>query len=163
MGSDLKYGPKACDAERNAIPMPVTAGETFRAKSGRFVTLTTNTGCVEVADAGDTVLFGYAEAPDGVTVSGQVVNVIPALGSTEIFRIPVITGTLTQAMIGSTCDIVRATVGGVTLVQGADLTASGEDVVTIVGGAVGVVGGTDGAYVDVMFTPVKLTSTQGVV
>jgi len=57
-----------------------------------------------------------------------------------------------------TCDLVRATVAGVTLVQGADLTASGEDVVVIVGGDLD-----DNEYVDVMINPEKVQALSGVV
>ena len=156
MPDQLKYGPISPYATEKAKPMPITTGETFRAKSGRIVTL--NAGYVETADAGDTILYGWAEIGDQVTVAGQEANVIIADGCAEIFRIPVITGTLVLAMIGKTCDIVRATVGGVTLVQGADLTASGEDCVRIVGGDL-----VDNKYVDVMFVQVKVTAATGVV
>jgi hypothetical protein len=136
--------------------MPITTSETFRAKSGRFVTL--NAGYVEVADDGDTLLYGWAEVGDGVTVAGQRANVIVANGCNEIFRIPVLAGTLVEAMIGKTCDLVRATTDGVTLIQGAKLDASGEDNLLIVGGDL-----VDNEYVDVMFYQAKITGLTGVV
>lgn len=152
-----KYGPISPYATEKAVPMPITASETFRARSGRFVTLNTTTGAVEVADAGDILLYGWAEVGDGVSVAGDIANVILAQGCNEIFRVPVITGTPTAAMIGKTCDIVRATQGGVTLVQGVDLTASGEDVVTIVN-----IDELDGDWVDVIFTQAKVVAGTGV-
>jgi len=158
MADQLKYGPIGMNATENAKPMLVTTGETFRAKSGRFVTLTTNTGCVKVADAGNTKLYGWAEIGEQVTVAGTQALVIRADGCDKVFRIPIITGTLTRAMFGSDCDLVRATVGGTTLVQGVDLTASGEDVVTIVGGDL-----EGNKYVDVVFAAVKVTASNGVV
>ena len=153
-----KYGPISPYATEKAVPQAITAGETLRARSGRFVTLNTTTGAVEVADAGDALLYGWAEAGDGVSVAGDVAQVILAMNCNEIFRIPVITGTVTAAMIGKTCDIVRATSGGETLIQGVDVTASGEDVVLIVGFDT-----EDNDYVDVMFAPEKETGRTGVV
>ncbi len=155
MSDRLKFGPITPYAEEKSKPMAITTGETFRAKSGRFVTL--NAGYVEVADAGDALLYGWAEGVDGVTVADQEALVIPAEACAEIFRIPVITGTLTRAMFGKTCDLVRATVGVTTLVQGADLTASGEDVVRIVGGDLD-----DSKFVDVVFVAAKVTAGTGV-
>jgi hypothetical protein len=153
----LKYGPIGGRAEEDAVPALVTAGETFRTRSGRFVTLTTNSGQIEVADDGDTLLCGWVETGDGVTVTGEKVLLIPAAGCSKTFRIPIIAGTLTQAMIGATCDLVRATVGGVTLVQGAKLDASGEDNLIIVGGDI-----EGNVYVDVKFNPAKITGYPGV-
>lgn len=157
MSDKLKYGPIGAFATDDAVPMLVTAGETFRSKSGRFVTLTTNTGCIEVADDGDTLLFGWAECGDGVTATGQKVNVIPAAGCSKVFQIPIIAGTLTRAMFGANCDLVRATVGGVTFVQGAKLDASGEDNLQIVGGDL-----EGNKYVEVIFNQAKLTGYPGV-
>jgi len=157
MPTQQKYGPISPYATEKAIPQAITASETFRAKSGRFVTLNTTTGAVEVADAGDTLLYGWAEVGDGVTVAGDKANVILAQGCSEKFRVPVITGTPTAAMIGATCDLVRATVNGTTLVQGVDLTASGEDVVTICGYDT-----ENGEWVDVIFTQAKVVAGTGV-
>ena len=152
-----KYGPISAYATEKSVPQAITASETFRARSGRFVTLNTSTGAVEVADAGESLLYGWAETGDGVKSAGDKANVILAAGCNEIFRIPVITGTPTVAMIGLTCDLVRATTGGDTLIQGAKVTASGEDVIVIVG-----IDEVDGDFVDVMFTPGKVTGMTGV-
>jgi len=154
---ELKYGPVKGEEHAVKIPMIVTAAEAFRAKSGRFVTLNTSTGLIEVADAGDTLLFGWAECGQiDSTATGLSVSVIPAMNCNTVFRIPIITGTLAQTLIGELCDIVRSTVDGITSIQGADLTASGEDVIIIVGGDTSVDIG-DSTWVDVMFAPEKET------
>lgn len=154
MGSKRqKYGPISPHATENAVPMLITASEVVKARSGRFVTLNTTYGSVEIADAGDTLLFGWLEIGDQTTVSGQEGNVILAEGCTERFRIPIITGTLTRAMFGKTCDLVRSS-----NIQGADLTASGEDVVRIVGGDL-----VNNEFVDVVFVQAKVTAGTGVV
>lgn len=150
---EVKYGPLNPDMLKSIV-MPMTAAEVVKARSGRFVTLNTSTGAVEIADAGDTLLFGFAEAAETASsASGLKVLVYPAQGSHGVFRLPIITGTLTAAMFGKTCDLVRSS-----NIQGVDLTASGEDVVTIVGGDV-----EGNEYADVMFTAAKVTATQGVV
>lgn len=156
--SEQKFGPISPYATEKAKPMPITAGETFRAKSGRFVTL--NAGYVEVADDGDTLLYGWAEKGESgaVTVAGEKANVIVANGCNEVFRIPVIAGTFVAAMRGKTCDLVRATVGGVTLVQGAKLDASGEDNLLIVDGDE-----VNNEWVDVQIYQAKITGLTGVV
>ena len=155
MRDQLKYGPVLGEESCVKVPVIIQTAEVVRAKSGRFVTL--NSGYLEVADAGDSLLEGWMETASGTSVAGQMGNLIPAKACAVVFRIPIITGTLVEAMLGKTCDLVRATVGGVTNVQGADLTASGEDVITIVGGDID-----DNNYVDVMITPSKVTGLTGV-
>jgi hypothetical protein len=156
--SQQKYGPISPYATEMARPMTITAGETFRAKSGRFVTL--NAGLVEVADDGDTLLYGWAEKGESgsTTATGETANVIIANGCNEVFRIPVNAGTFVESMIGKTCDLVRSTVAGVTLIQGAKLDASGEDNLLIVGGDL-----VNNEYVDVMIYQAKITGLTGVV
>lgn len=153
MAGELKFGPVAYDATRNAMPFPVTASEVFKAKSGRFVTLNTSTGAVEVADDGDPLLFGWAEIGEKTTVAGDIANVIIAQNCSQVFRIPINAGTLTAAMFGLTCDLARTS-----SIQGAKLDGSGEDVLTIVGGDVA-----GQKYVDVVFTAAKVVAGTGVV
>ena len=146
--------------EQNAVkvPAPITASEVFRKLSGRFVT--NNAGYMEVADDGDTLLAGWMEyGGDNTSVSGDVMLWLPAyLNMSVVFRIPVQAGTYVLAMLGKTTDIVRATLNGVTNVQGAKLDASGEDNLIIVGGDL-----VGNKYVDVCFNPSKLTGFSGVV
>jgi hypothetical protein len=163
MAHEQKYGPVSPYATEKAVPRPITVGETFRAKSGRFVTL--NAGYVEVADDGDTRLHGWAEIGEQVTVAGQSANVILAEGCSERFRIPISEGqagaptTLATAiaLLGKTCDLIRETIGGVTLIQCANLAGSGEDCLTIVN-----VDFDNYKWVDVVFTPAKVTAGTGV-
>jgi len=158
--SELKYGPVKGEENAVKIPFNITTGETFRAKSGRFVTL--NSGYLEVADAGDTLLAGWLEIGNGVTVAGQQGSLILAENCNTVFRVPILGSTdLTEAMLGKTCDLVRETVDGVTLVQGVDLGASGEDVVKIVGRDNSVAVGSS-EWVDVIFVPAKVTAGTGV-
>jgi hypothetical protein len=162
----LKYGPISGEDSVVKIPALITTGETFRAKSGRFVTLATNS--YEVADAAETLLAGWMEIGDGVTVAGDKGSLIHAQGCPCVFRIPTCAASRTAALaagyetymktiIGETCDLVRETVGGVTLIQCADTTASGEDVILIVNGDF-----EECKWVDVMFAAVKLTADDGV-
>ena len=151
---DLKYGPLGLNTLHPVIPMPVTAAQVIKDRSGRFVTLTTNTGAVSISGAADTMIDGHIEAAETASsASGLVAPMIPAAGCREKFRIPIVTGTLTALMFGKTCDI--AVSSGV---QGANLTASSTDVLLIVGGDI------EGQkYVDVMINPAKATYALGVV
>lgn len=157
-GALSKYGIIQSEDSSNKRPQAISVGETFRLKSGRFVT--NNGGNAEVADDGDTLLLGWLdpEAGEGVSVSGDMGVLIPALGDKSIYRIPIIAGTYTADMLHKTCDLVRATVNGVTLIQGAKLDGSGEDVLYIVGGDL-----VNNEWVDVMIYQPKVTGLTGVV
>ena len=158
-GGLTKYGPIKFEDKATRLPWPVAASEQFRLKSGRFVTKGTN-GPAEVADDGDTLLLGWLDPENGETlsVSGDMGILIPAAGDKTVYRIPINAGTYVATMQGKTCDLVRATVGGVTLVQGAKLDASGEDNLIIVDGDL-----VNNEWVDVMINPDKVTSLTGVV
>lgn len=153
MNDQLRYGPIKGEESCVKVPNLITASEVIKAKSGRFVTRNTTTGAVEIADAGETILAGWIEAPEGTSVSGDYGNLIPANNCGVIFRVPIITGTLTAAMFGKTCDLVRSS-----NIQGVDLTASGEDVLLIVGGDL-----EGNHYADVMIYEAKVTGLTGVV
>jgi hypothetical protein len=168
MPEQLKYGPIMNEDSCVKVPSLITTGETFRAKSGRFVTWASGTNSYEVADAGDTLLAGWMEIGDGVTVAGDKGALIPAENCNVVFRIPVCAAGIAAALaagystyidgiIGETCDLVRETVGGVTLIQCADTTASGEDVVKIVDGD-----RVAAKWVDVIVVPAKVTAGTGV-
>jgi hypothetical protein len=131
----LKYG----HTRGGSVSVPcAVAAETYYAASGRFVYM--NAGVATLAAAGANELFGFADCAAGLKVAGEVVNVI--VDPSAVFRIPVITGTFVVAMIGDTCDI------GVSAgIQGADLTASTDDVLIIVGGDA-----VDNLWVDVMLS-----------
>lgn len=158
-GGLLRYGPVKNEDNAVKIPWPVAASEQFRLKSGRFVTKGTN-GPAEVADDGDTLLLGWLDPDNGETlsVSGDYGTLIPAMGDHTVYRIPIYAGTYVATMQGKTCDLVRATVDGVTLVQGAKLDASGEDNLYIVDGDL-----VNNEWVDVMINQDKIVSLTGVV
>lgn len=159
-GGLLKYGPIRGEGAANATPWLIAASEQFRLKSGRFVTKGTS-GPAEVADDGDTLLLGWIDPDNGevLSVSGDYGNLIPAMGDQTIYRIPILAGTYVATMQGKTCDLVRATVAGVTLVQGAKLDGSGEDVLYIVDGDLS----GNNEWVDVQVNQDKVTSLTGVV
>jgi hypothetical protein len=151
---DLKFGALGLNTLHPTIPMPVTAAQVIKDRSGRFVTLTTNTGAVSISGAADTMLDGFIDtAETASSASGLIAPMIPAAGCRERFRIPIITGTLTALMFGKTCDIAVSS-----NVQGANLTASSTDVLLIVGGDIA-----GQTYVDVMINPNKATYALGVV
>lgn len=155
----LKYGPIIGEDSAVKVPCILTAAEVVRAKSGRFVTLNTTTGLYEIADDGDTLLAGWIECEETTSsATGQIALLIPAMACNTIFRIPVNAGTFVQTMVGKTCDLVRSTVGGVTLIQGAKLDASGEDNLKIVGGDL-----VGNKWVDVQIYQAKITGLTGVV
>ncbi len=159
-GGLLRYGPTKNEDAAVKIPFPITVGETFRLKSGRFVTKAAG-GTAELADDGDTVLLGWMDTPtiaDGVSVTGDVGLLIPALSCPVVFRIPIVAGTYVAGMLGQTCDLARVTVAGVTLIQGAKLDGSGEDILTIVDGDL-----VNNEWVDVMINQIKVNNTTGVV
>ena len=155
-GVQTVYG--VVKGEPVGVPAPITASEVFRKASGRFVT--NNAGYMELADDGDTLLSGWMEyGGDNTSASGDFGTWYPAsLNQNIVFRIPIQAGTYVTAMLGKTCDLVRATLGGVTNVQGAKLDASGEDNLLIVGGDL-----VNNKFVDVCFTTSKLTGRTGVV
>ena len=161
-GGLLKYGPISGLNMNFRIPCPIAASETFRLKSGRFITM--NAGNAEVADDGDTLLAGWLDPDDGDGASSSTAGAskggwLPANAALGVvFRIPVAAGTYAATMLFKTCDLVRATIGGVTSIQGAKLDASGEDNLIIVGGDVD-----NNEWVDVMINPSKITSLTGVV
>lgn len=162
-GGMLKYGPIAGANQDFRIPAPIGASETFRLKSGRFVT-NDGSGRMEVADDGDTLLAGWLDPDDGdgdssATEGASKGGFLPAPAALGVvFRIPVVAGTYAATMLGKTTDLARATVGGTTLIQGAKLDGSGEDNLIIVGGDVD-----NNEWVDVMINPSKLTGYTGVV
>lgn len=141
----LKYG----HTRGGSVSVPcATAASTFVAASGRFVYL--NAGVATLADDGANEIFGFADVAAGLQVAGTINNII--IDPTAIFRIPVIAGTYVAAMRGKTCDLIIT--GGI---QGADLTASDDDVLIVVDGDE-----VSNLWVDVMLNP-KEIAQSGVV
>jgi len=133
MSEQLKYGHVRGGSV--SVPCPVAA-ETYYANSGRFVY--NNAGVLTLAGDGQGEIFGFCDCAAGLKVAGSYENVI--VDPSAVFRIPIDAGTFVVGMIGDTCDI------GITgTVQGADLEASTDDVLIIVGGDL-----VDNNWVDVM-------------
>lgn len=146
---DLKYG--HLRGGQTSIPgWQMTASETIKDKSGRFVTRNVTTGYIEIADTTEDI-FGWVEAEEKTSVSGDVFNVI--VDTTAVFRMPLIydastyTVNYSAALMGETCDPKVS--GGV---QYCNPTAATNNSFIIVGGqaATGTTIGVNDGYVDVM-------------
>ena len=135
MGEQLKYG--WIYGGRVAAPVAMAATQALYAQSGRFVYMVAGAATL-CADA-VTTIWGFLEAHAHTPDTGAELNCIIDL--TAVFRIPINSGTFAVGMIGDTCDISISST-----VQGAQLDASTEDLLIIVGGYSTV-------YVDVMMNP----------
>jgi hypothetical protein len=140
MSEQLKYGQVRGGSV--SVPVPLAASQAFKAQSGRFVYLD-GSGNAVLCAAGANEIFGFAqesERTSSSTAAKEKANVV--IDPSAIFRIPVISGTYVATMRGDTCDI------GVSAgIQGADLTASTDDVLIIVDGDL-----VDNKWVDVMIS-----------
>lgn len=146
----LKYGHTRGGSV--SVPVALAASQTFVAASGKFVYLAA--GLATIADDGANEIFGHATIEAGVTSSTagkQIVSVI--VDPSAIFRVPVAAGTYVVAMKGKTCDILIDANG----IQGADLSASADDVLIVVDGDE-----VDNLWVDVMINQ-KERAQSGVV
>ena len=148
---DLKYGPYKNEGACVIVPRSMGASEVISAQSGRFVTEDA-AGYLDIAEDGSVELAGWVEAgaqtasaTNGVTKVG----LIPAANCPAVFRIPVNSGTYLITMLGKTCDISISS-----NIQGAQLDASAEDTLVIVGGDL-----VNNYYVDVMINPAKIGAT----
>lgn len=140
-GKLLKYGPiKGVD--HPGIPMKFAASVAIKNAGGKFVDIN-GSGYMDLAAADSTEVTGWADAPEVTTSLGDEHNVIVSVNT--VYRIPINSGTLTQAMIGKTCDLSVSSG-----IQGAALDASSRDVVTIVDGDIA-----GNEWVDVVITPSK--------
>jgi hypothetical protein len=142
---DLKYGWIA--GGKISVPVPMAATQALYAQSGRFVYM--NAGAATLNADGIGSIFGFLEAHQHTPDTGAYLNCIIDL--TAIFRIPIISGTYVVGMIGDQCDIAIDTV------QGAQLDASAENTLTVVGGDL-----VNNYYVDVMMTPTEWGTGIGV-
>jgi hypothetical protein len=148
------------------------ASEVLYSKSGRFVT-NDGSGRMEVSSASSTAISGWIEeaAPDGLTCSSAegatVLNMFNSLD--DVFRMPLAYDASTYDRNYSydldqeTCDLVL--INGI---QYADLSASADDLIRIVGGKAATAAFTDGSvtglclgdgYVDVQLVEGKLYAT----
>lgn len=148
MGEELKYGWR--HGGKVSVPVAIAASQTISAQSGKFVYM--NAGAATLNE--DTIgsIFGFLEAAGSTTApaTGTEFNCIIDLSA--VFRIPVNSGTYVVGMIGDTCDISISN-----NIQGAQLDASDENTLTIVGGDA-----VNNNYVDVMMTPAEWGTGIGV-
>lgn len=151
MPKQLKYGHIA--GGKTSVPVPMAADQTIKPASGKFVYM--NAGAATLCDDALAYIFGHLEAGIGDnassrdTTAGEYLNAI--IDVSAVFRIPVNSGTYVVGMIGDKADLAITSD-----VQGAQLDASAENLVFVVGGDAD-----DNDYVDVMINPNALASADG--
>jgi len=144
-GEMLQYGRiNERSAGAHIISVPMAATQAIAAASGRFVYM--NDGAATLCGAATTTIFGFLQTHAHTPATSA--KVACEVDLKAVYRIPVYAGTFVNGMIGDLCDLVIS--GGI---QGADLTASDRNLVTIVAGDV-----TNNKWVDVMMNP-ELAST----
>ena len=144
--AQLKYG--WVRGGKLSFPLPMGASEVINNLSGKFVK-NDGSGRGEIAGDGDTELLGWVEAEAGTLSATEGATSFNCICDTNaVFRIPVNAGIYAATMLGKTCDLSVA--AGI---QGAQLDASAEDTLIIVGGSVA------DQTVDVKLNPAKLGST----
>ncbi len=146
MSEQLKYG--WIYGGKVAVPVAMAATQVLSAQSGRFVYM--NAGAATLNADGVGSIFGFLEAHAHTPATGALLNCIIDL--TAVFRIPINSGTFVVGMIGDQCDISISS-----NIQGAQLDASAENTLTIIGGDA-----VDNKYVDVMMTPTEWGTGLGV-
>ncbi len=142
---DVKYG--WIDGGKLSVPVAMAATQALYAQSGRFVYM--NAGAATLCADAITTTFGFLEAHQHTPATGAYLNCIIDL--TAVFRIPVNSGTFVIGMVGDFCDI------SIDTVQGAQLDASTEDLLLVVGGDL-----VNNYYVDVMMNPAHHGTGLGV-
>jgi len=145
-GKQLKYG--HIGGGKRSIQVPMAGSQALAAASGRFVYM--NNGAATLNADGIGSIFGFIEAHAHTPTAGDYLNCIIDL--TAVYRIPINSGTFVVGMIGDQCDISIS--GGV---QGAQLDASAENTLTVIGGDL-----VNNAWVDVMITPSEWGTGIGV-
>ena len=145
-GVQLKYG----WIRGGKVSTPVTqAGDVVTAAGGKFVYM--SAGTANICIDGTTTIFGFLEAEAG-TLGTDALAYNCIIDLTAVFRIPVNSGTYAVGMIGDSCDISDSS-----NVQGAQLDASTEDLLIVVGGDAD-----NNNWVDVMMNPSKWGTGLGV-
>ena len=124
-GEQLKYG--FIRGFELSVAGYMTDAQTMRQASGRFVYLDSAGRCTLNADGAGRI-WGHAEyLGDSEGSEDDRVNVNIAVDAA--YRIPINSGTFVKAMIGDECDISISS-----NIQGAQLDASDEDTLMVVGG-----------------------------
>lgn len=116
--ANLSYG--YVKGERLFISLPIQSGETFAA--GDLISLDSN-GFIQKASAGDKVIGVAFDPCDSAPAADGAASAQVDVSAASVYLYPPASGTLTQAMVGKTCDV-----GGA---QSIDITASADDCVLI--------------------------------
>jgi len=116
--ANLSYG--YVKGERLFIALPVKSGETFAA--GDLISLDSN-GFVQQAAAGENAIGVAFDPCDSAPASDGAFTVQVDVSPESVYLFPPSSGSLTQAMVGKTCDV-----GGA---QSIDITASADDCILI--------------------------------
>ena len=144
---ELKYGHR--HGGKMAVPVVMAASQAMVAAGGKFVYM--DAGAAKLNVDGSLRIYGFLEAAAGTPTVGDVLNCIIDL--TAVFRIPINSGTYAVGMVGDYCDIsVDAN-----SIQGAQLNASIENTLIVVGGDAD-----NNEYVDVMMNPALWGTGVGV-
>lgn len=145
-GVQLKYG--HIRGGKVSTPVEMASSQELRQQSGRFVYM--DAGQAKVNADGSGQIFGSIEAGGSQSPSaGDKYNCI--IDPSAVYRIPIDSGTYNKDMIGDTCDLAVSS-----NIQGAQLDASVEDTLIIVGGDED-----NNNYVDVMINPSKFGTGSG--
>jgi hypothetical protein len=145
MSEDLKYGWR--DGGRVAVPVAIAATQLVYPQSGAFVYM--DAGAATFNVDGSTTIFGHLDFPKSTSAPAVGTEFNCVIDLTAVFRIPVNSGTYVVSMQGDYCDISISS-----YIQGAQLDASVEDTLIVVGGSGAV-------YVDVMMNPAKWGTLLG--
>ena len=145
-GEHIKYGQiKGCEV--NVEGLIWAASQVIGNQSGKFVYL--NDGALTLCVDAVNPIFGWAQEASGASTPavGDLVTVNVAWDA--VYRIPINGGTFVVGMIGDSCDLaVETNTNYGANTQGAQLDASTEDTVIIVGGDA-----VNNKYVDVRINP----------
>ena len=145
-GVQLKYG--HIRGGKIAVSVTDAGSQVITAASGKFVYMTAGAATLSADAIGS--IFGHLEAEAQTTASGgESFNCI--IDPTAVYRIPVNAGTYVVGMIGDTCDISISND-----VQGAQLNASDENTLLVVGGDA-----VNNNWVDVMIVQSTVGSAEG--
>lgn len=146
VGEHLRYG-QIKGGEVNIEGLIWAASQVIGAQSGKFVYL--NNGALTLCGDALNVIFGWAQEASGPSTPTVGDKVTVNVAWDAVYRIPVNGGTFVIGMIGDSCDLevtTNSNYGADT--QGAQLDASTEDTVIIVGGDA-----VNNKYVDVRINP----------
>lgn len=145
-GKMLSYGKVKGDAlvigqAYKGVGLTWAASQVIGNQSGKFVYM--NAGVVTLCLDAVAYIFGWAYERARTPTVGDVVSGGVDVALDAIYRIPINSGTFAVGMIGDLCDISISS-----NVQGAQLDASVENLLIIVGGDA-----VDNAWVDVKINP----------